>query len=123
MASADQIRTQLQEYLAGSRDLDDFEDWFLANNWDAHLHSDEDVVRIVHHIEGVLLDFSSDAITEGKLREELTKIARPFVDTEAVVLKPCLIAESLGDIDSGATRKPPLVEQTDGSVEDLAYQA
>jgi hypothetical protein len=88
MASAAQIRSQVREYLAGNISPDDFEDWFLANNWNAHLHADAETVSLVHQVEGLLLDFSADAINEAKFREELTRIAHPFQLRFGVVSVP-----------------------------------
>ena len=79
MASLEEIRAKLGGYIDGSLSLDEFEDWFLANTWNCHLHSDEETVKLVHRIEGNLLDFSAGAITERSLRKELALGARSFV--------------------------------------------
>ena len=79
MVNAEQIRAQLAQYFAGSLALDDFEDWFLANTWNAHLLADPEVVQLVHRIEGNLLDFSSGAIGEQTLREKFAEAIRPLL--------------------------------------------
>jgi len=79
MASLEEIRARLGGYLDGLVSLDDFEDWFLSDTWNSHLHSDEETMRMVHRIEGNLLDFSAGAITESSLRKELALVARPSV--------------------------------------------
>jgi hypothetical protein len=77
MANLEQLRAKLGGYLDGLVSLDEFEDWFLSNTWNSHLHSDEETVKMVHRIEGNLLDFGAGAITESSLRKELALAARP----------------------------------------------
>lgn len=72
------IRDQVRALLSGGIDLDSFEDWFLSNTWNAHLHEDAPTVAAIHRIEGTLLDFSSHAIGLETLRKELELCIRPF---------------------------------------------
>lgn len=78
MLNADQLRSQLREYLAGSLAIDDFEDWFLGNGWNVHLYADADTVALAHRTEGLLLDLSANAISESVFRQELENIVRPL---------------------------------------------
>ena len=97
MSSESQLRSRVAELLEGKLDLEEFEDWFLANNWNAHLYADADNVRVVHAIEGALLDFSSDAINEQLFREELASAVRPFAESAAPNesdMKPYVIVEN-----------------------------
>jgi hypothetical protein len=84
MITLDQIRLKVGQFLGGSLALDDFEDWFLGNAWNAHLSADVGTVSVVHCIEGSLLDFAADAINEARLREELARIAIPFASAVVV---------------------------------------
>lgn len=78
MASAKLIYAKIEEFLDHRLSADDFEDWFLANNWNAHLHATDETVALVHRIEGLLLDWSADALDEGAMRAELANAAREF---------------------------------------------
>jgi hypothetical protein len=110
MSSESQLRSRVAELLEGKLDLEEFEDWFLANNWNAHLYADADNVRVVHAIEGALLDFSSDAINEQLFREELASAVRPFAESAAPNesdMKPYVIAEAQDvELDFDPIRKP-----------------
>ena len=70
----------VESYLHGSVTLDVFEDWFLANNWNAHLDAEGPPVELIHRIEGLLLDHSSDAINLESLRLELANAVRSLAE-------------------------------------------
>ena len=49
--SAKEIRDRVVSFLAGEQSLDDFEDWFVQQTWNVHLHAAKDVQELVHVIE------------------------------------------------------------------------
>jgi hypothetical protein len=78
MSTALAIRDRVQELLSGGIDLDSFEDWFLSHTWNSHLREDARTVAAIRHIEGTLLDFSSEAIGLETLHKELASAIRPL---------------------------------------------
>lgn len=78
MSSAVLLISKVRDLLDDHLSLDDFEDWFLANNWNPHLHFDANTVAFVHRIEGLLLDFSSDSIDEQSMRAEFANAILHF---------------------------------------------
>lgn len=83
MASADQLQEKIQGLLEEHIDHERFEDWFLSNFWNAHLWADAETVILAHSLEGLLLDFSSEAIDEPTFRKRLMEISLPFADSNS----------------------------------------
>jgi hypothetical protein len=77
IASAHLIYSKARDFLHGRLTVDEFEDWFLANNWNAHRRESASTVGLVHRIEGLLLDLSADAIDEAVMRRQLERALCP----------------------------------------------
>jgi hypothetical protein len=78
MISVDQIRSKLGEYLEDRIQLDELEDWILANGWNVHLDADSQTAQLVHRLLGVILDFDAGAVSIGTLRRELREASNPY---------------------------------------------
>ncbi|MBI4460470.1 MAG: hypothetical protein HY648_10490 [Acidobacteria bacterium] len=74
MLSLDQIRKQLQEYLAQRISLDQFEDWLVSASWNMHKHADKDAQHLVGAIELRLAEYSRGHLGDSELKYELGMI-------------------------------------------------
>ncbi len=80
MASFDELQSKIADSIGGLLTVDEFQDWFLANYWNAHLHADPNTVVLAHLVEGTLLDFECGAIGDDTLRQRLADAIPPFAD-------------------------------------------
>jgi len=113
MASAEELRERLREYLTQRSTLGEFEDWFLGHNWNAHLHADQATATLVQQVEGLLVAFSADAISEGNLLKELAGIANPFVLAKLIPsAESRLKSISISYSDQGELEKPASASRT-----------
>lgn len=70
-----EIRARLSRYLAGSVALDEFEDWFIAETWDAERYG-EGGARLAAEIRTSLFRISTGEMSE----EDFRALARKKVD-------------------------------------------
>lgn len=122
MASAKQIRMQLQNWLDGAITFREFQDWFVPVAGLIAAQNDPGAESLVDDIDMSLSEYSDGVLTPGELREELTALARPFgprivsIDSYSPA-DPCATARPQ-DVDfCQLTRKPPVMVLA-GQVED-----
>jgi hypothetical protein len=70
-----QIRGQVRSYLDNQIDLDEFEEWLVANTWNIHQLNNPRAEDLTGAIEVLLAEYSSGDRTEDELREELDNLA------------------------------------------------
>lgn len=76
MITEPEIRSQLARFLGNEMSLDQFEDWFVQQSWDAHLNSDESAQKLVYAVELRLAEHSSGHLSQQELRRELIALGR-----------------------------------------------
>jgi hypothetical protein len=85
---ASSIFKRLNRFLLGEVTLDQFEDWFVQNSWNAHKTSPEEVLQIIGAIELRLAELSSGHLSLRDLHSELTKLMHEWtVPTARVYLR------------------------------------
>lgn len=100
MASLSELHSKIADAIGGLLTIDEFQDWFLSNNWNAHLFADHETVALVQLVEGNLLDFESNAIGDQTLRMRLAS-AVPFADNRAAG-SPYPVSGSISETNSNA---------------------
>ena len=84
MASVQEIRRWLDDFLEGRISLERFEDWSASYSWDIHKSGNYEAQRLAYEIEGILSEHSQDA-DETEVRRELENVLHPFAPrTESV---------------------------------------
>ena len=74
-----EIQQHLAEYLDGTLQQYELEDWLLPTLWDLAESNDEGARELAGRIETLISEHSRGDRSIKSLREELTRIARPFV--------------------------------------------
>ncbi|MCC7237297.1 MAG: hypothetical protein IT163_18460 [Bryobacterales bacterium] len=70
MISEKEIRNNLAEALVSGQ-MDEFEDWFVAESWNVHRSQNVSLQKLVYALELRLAEYSSGHLDEAALREEL----------------------------------------------------
>lgn len=70
MISVSEIRERLNQFVAGSLALDDFEDWLVSASWNMHLDSDPIAQALVSAVELRLAEHSEGHLPMGQMIEE-----------------------------------------------------
>ncbi len=85
-----EIQQHLSSYLDGRLERYELEDWLIPTLWDL-AESDDDAAReLAGRIENLISENSRGDRSPESLREELTRIARPFALGLALVVVPDL---------------------------------
>ncbi len=110
---ATKIRRELQRYIDGEIELHQFEDFFVPLLWDVDSHDDSEASELAGSIHNLTAEYSRRDRSLDSLREELTRIARPFGRVIAFArsttqAEPYVISEPREvTFGFGAIRKPP----------------
>lgn len=64
-----QIVNHLQAHLIGRESLDQFEDWFVSQSWDAHKSNDQAAMDLISDIELRLAEFSNGHWSKEELQK------------------------------------------------------
>lgn len=102
MVAAEEIRVRLADYVLGEISLEDFEDWFVANSWNAHQSGDPDLQRLVFEIEAKLSEYSGDQIDEQVLRRGLALLAKQITVNLAIGISQPIVTIHTGSTYSTA---------------------
>lgn len=73
MITAHDIREKVLAYLAGSLDLDGFEDWIAQSTWNIHQWGTSEAQNLAYTVELRLSEYSSGHLTDLDLRESLAR--------------------------------------------------
>lgn len=76
MVRVPELRQRIAALVNGEVSLDDFEDWFAAASWNAHLDSSPEAQRLVGAVELRLSELSSDHLSFREFLEELEALVR-----------------------------------------------
>jgi hypothetical protein len=68
-----EIRRRVVSYLAGNQSLREFEDWFVPEAWSGVESQDHASLELIPRIELTLAEHSNGHLSEGDLREDLSK--------------------------------------------------
>ena len=79
MATANEIRNHLEQWLQGQVSLRQFQEWFVLVAADVHGKGNPEAEDLVDDIDLSLSEYSDGVLNGSELREELRKLARPFV--------------------------------------------
>ncbi len=74
MLSQAQIRSQLNSLVSKKLSLDDFEDWFVVESWNAHISADPVVQALVGIIELRLAEHSSGHLPFEQMMNEFRSL-------------------------------------------------
>lgn len=80
MVSAHDVREKVLAYLAGSLDLDRFEDWIAQNTWNIHQWGTSEAQNLAYAVELRLSERSNGHLTDLDLRESLAKTVLDSVE-------------------------------------------
>jgi hypothetical protein len=79
MVTASEIRATIGEFLAGSLQFADFEDWIIAKTWNIHKHGEVEAQVLAYGVELRIAEYNLDALSLQDLRLELQNLANTFV--------------------------------------------
>ena len=96
MVTENELRRQLAALINGELSLDEFEDWFTAESWNAHQDSSPAAQRLVGAIELRLDEYSNEHLSSDELNHELEAL---------VFVEPIKRSRSL-NTDIGITLQP-----------------
>ena len=77
-----EIQQHLSRYLDGVLQRLELEDWLIPTLWDLAESDDEAARELAGHIHNLIAETSSGHRSPKSLQVELTRLARPFVDTK-----------------------------------------
>ncbi len=89
MASADDIRSAIGEYLAGHLSLDSFQDWLIANTRNIHRWGDPQSKYLAYFTHLLLSEYlvsEEKGITENNLRAELKALANTYLTPQSMTI-------------------------------------
>lgn len=86
MASASEIRRNVQEFLDDKRSLESLDDWSASYSWNIHNRSDAETRDLAYAVRGALVEYSSGDLDRVALREELANAIRPFVSHSETIV-------------------------------------
>lgn len=78
MLSLKQLKKGISDYLNGRRDLDELEDWFSVESWNAHIWGSPALDRAVFDIEASFSKYQFEDASEEDLRQELAGTIAAF---------------------------------------------
>ncbi len=93
MVSSSQIREQVDKYLSGEISLEGFEDWFVQETWNVHRFGSHAAEVLTFAIEEALSEFSSDHISEQRLKEELASLLLSDNKVVSIAEAPRVVVE------------------------------
>jgi hypothetical protein len=73
MSLRSEVHEKIRTYLGGKVTLDEFRDWLAPRGWNVHKREDEDTVKLVNRIEGILSEFDHGDWSEEEVQQELTQ--------------------------------------------------
>jgi hypothetical protein len=117
MTSAIEIRMHLQKWLDGAISFRHFEEWFVPVAGVVAAENNPEAEALVDDIDMSLSEYSDGVLSSVELREELTRIARPFgpqivsIDSYSPA-EPYVMSKPQNVDFPQSTRKPPGMEQS-----------
>jgi hypothetical protein len=69
--SVPDLRLQVAALLAGTIDLNQFQDWFIANETAIEQHGTDDEIDFMNTVDNLLAEYTGDLISAGQLLEAL----------------------------------------------------
>lgn len=81
---ADEIRQNLERYLAGETSLEVFGDWFVPATWDVDRTNDQSLIDLTYEMILRLAEYSNGDCSEA----ELKRLLRPLVAASTPMLSP-----------------------------------
>ena len=78
MFNLDQLRQQIDRYLAGDLSLSELEDWFSIESWNVHQWGSAQEIDRVFSLESLFSKYHFENLGESSLRLELAMPIGPF---------------------------------------------
>lgn len=69
--SVPNLSAQVAGLLAGTIDLDQFQDWFIVNETAIEQHGTDDEVEFLNTVENILAEYTGEHISAGQFLEAL----------------------------------------------------
>ena len=110
MVTAHDIREKVLAHLAGSLDLDTFEDWIAQNTWNIHQWGASAAQNLAYTVELRLSEYSTGHLTDLDLRKHLADAVLASVEGTSVIVQD----EACSSSDSGTLE--PTIELIDYQV-------
>lgn len=89
MFSIHQLSEQIGALLENRLEVDEFEEWFVANSWGYYQVGADSLSKAIAAVHHVLHAYQSDEIEERDVAQELDNAIRPFEHSPVIVADAC----------------------------------